>query len=406
MNKNTAFNTLLGDGGKKFILSLAKQYAAEFIQVRHHLHAHPELSYQEFETSAFVQSKLKEFGVDFEVKATTGVIGIIKGKNPESRVIALRADMDALPITEENDIEYKSQNAGVMHACGHDVHTTILLGAAKILNELKERFEGTIKLIFQPGEERNPGGASLLIKEGVLENPRPNGIIGLHVHPGLNIGKLSFRSGRVMASADEIYITIKGSGGHAAAPHLTADTILIASHLIIALQQIISRNRNPLSPSVLSICSFQGGHTTNVIPSEVKLMGTFRAMDEQWRYKAHELITKTATELVHAMGAEIDLKIDVGYPCVDNDVELTNKAWRLAEELMGKENVEETEVRMGAEDFGYYTQQIPGCFFRLGVRNEAKGIIHQVHTPKFNIDEAAIETGIAMMAWLGVSIKN
>jgi hippurate hydrolase len=388
------------------ILALAKQYANEFIQVRHQLHAYPELSYQEFETSAFIQSKLKEFGIDFEAKATTGVIGIIKGKNPGSRVIALRADMDALPITEENDIEYKSQNAGVMHACGHDVHTTILLGASKILSELKDSFEGTVKLIFQPGEERNPGGASLLIKEGVLENPRPNGIVGLHVHPGLNIGKLSFRSGRVMASADEIYITIKGSGGHAAAPHLTADTILIASHLIIALQQIISRNRNPLSPSVLSICSFQGGHTTNVIPSEVKLMGTFRAMDEQWRYKAHELITKTATELVHAMGAEIDLKIDVGYPCVDNDIELTNNAWRLAEELMGKENVEETEVRMGAEDFGYYTQQIPGCFFRLGVRNEEKGIIHQVHTPKFNIDEAAIETGIAIMAWLGVSMKN
>ncbi len=386
------------------IKSLAKQYAQEFIDVRHHLHAYPELSYQEFETSKFIQSKLSEIGIEFEVKATTGVIGIIKGKNPESRTIALRADMDALPITEENDIEYKSQNTGVMHACGHDVHTTILLGAAKILYQLKHEFEGTIKLVFQPGEEKNPGGASLLIKEGVLENPKPQGIIGLHVHPGLNYGKLSFRTGRVMASADEIYITIKGSGGHAAAPHLTADTILIASHLIVALQQIISRNKNPLSPSVLSICSVQGGHTTNVIPSEVKLMGTFRAMDEQWRYQAHELIKKTATELVHAMGAEIDLKIDVGYPCVDNDATLTNAAWRLAEELMGKENVEETEVRMGAEDFGYYTQQISGCFFRLGVRNEEQGIVNQVHTPKFNIDERAIETGIAMMAWLGMQI--
>jgi len=323
---------------KENIQALSKQYRNEFIAIRHQLHMHPELSYEEFETSKFIQSRLASYGIEFEVKAKTGVIGIIRGKNPESRVIALRADMDALPIIEENDIDYKSVNKGVMHACGHDVHTTILLGASKILQELKAELEGTIKLIFQPGEERNPGGASLLIKEGVLENPKPDGIIGLHVHPGLPVGKLSFRSGRVMASADEIYITIKGAGGHAAAPHLTADTILIASQLIVSLQQIISRNRNPLSPSVLSICSFQGGTTTNVIPSEVKLMGTFRAMDEGWRFKAHELITKTATELVHALGAEIDLKIDVGYPTVDNDARLTENAWQLAEEFVGKES--------------------------------------------------------------------
>ncbi len=390
---------------KEKIKSLAKKYSDEFIQVRHHLHAHPELSYQEFETSKFIQSKLKEIGIDFEVKATTGVVAIIKGKDPESRVIALRADMDALPIQEENDIDYKSTNNGVMHACGHDVHTTILLGAAKILNEIKNDFEGTLKLIFQPGEEKNPGGASLMIKEGVLSNPAPQGILALHVHPELQIGKLSFRKGRVMASADEIYITIKGKGGHAAAPHLTTDTILIASHLVVALQQIVSRNKNPLSPSVLTISSFQGGHTTNVIPSEVKLMGTFRAMDEQWRYKAHELIKKVSTELVHSMGGEIDLLIDVGYPTVDNDNSLTEAAWKLADDFMGKENILETEMRMGAEDFGYYTQQIPGCFYRLGVRNEAKGIIHGVHTPKFNIDESAIEIGIGMMAWLGVNIK-
>ncbi len=390
---------------KEKIKSLAKKYSDEFIQVRHHLHAHPELSYQEFETSKFIQSKLKEIGIDFEVKATTGVVAIIKGKDPESRVIALRADMDALPIQEENNVDYKSQNNGVMHACGHDVHTTILLGTAKILNEIKNDFEGTLKLIFQPGEEKNPGGASLMIKEGVLSNPAPQGILALHVHPELPIGKLSFRKGRVMASADEIYITIKGKGGHAAAPHLTTDTILIASHLVVALQQIVSRNKNPLSPSVLTISSFQGGHTTNVIPSEVKLMGTFRAMDEQWRYKAHELIKKVSTELVHSMGGEIDLLIDVGYPTVDNDNSLTEAAWKLADDFMGKENILETEMRMGAEDFGYYTQQIPGCFYRLGVRNEAKGIIHGVHTPKFNIDESAIETGIGMMAWLGVNIK-
>jgi len=385
------------------IKQLATQYADEFISIRHHLHAHPELSYQEFETSKFVQDKLRSFNIPFEVKATTGVVGLIKGKNPGSRVIALRADMDALPIQEENEVAYKSQNAGVMHACGHDVHTTILLGAAKILNELKNEWEGSVKLIFQPGEERNPGGASYMIKEGVLDNPKPQGIFGLHVHPGLDLGKLSFRKGRVMASADEIYITIRSKGGHAAAPHLTADTVLTASQLIVSLQQVISRNNNPLSPSVLSICSIQGGHTTNVIPSEVKLMGTFRAMDEAWRTKAHELIRKQAKGIAEASGAEIELHIDVGYPTVDNDPALTETGWQLANAYMGKENVEETEIRMGAEDFGYYTQVIPGCFYRLGVRNTEKGIIHNVHTPQFNIDERAIETGMGMMAWLGAS---
>jgi hippurate hydrolase len=385
------------------IKDLAHQYAAEFISVRQHLHAHPELSYQEFETSKFVQEKLRSFGISFEMKATTGVLGIIKGKSPDSRVIALRADMDALPITEENEVAYKSKNPGVMHACGHDVHTTILLGAAKILAELKDEWEGTVKLLFQPGEERNPGGASFMIKEGVLENPKPQGIYGLHVHPGLALGKLSFRKGRVMASADELYLTIKGKGGHAAAPHLTVDTILVASQLIVSLQQIISRNNNPLSPSVLSICAIQGGHTTNVIPSEVKLMGTFRAMDETWRSKAHELIRKQVAGMAEATGAEIDLHIDIGYPTVDNDPELTGKGWQLAEDYMGKAQVEETEIRMGAEDFGFYTQVIPGCFYRLGVRNEAKGIIHNVHTPKFDIDESAIETGMGMMAWLGAA---
>jgi hippurate hydrolase len=387
------------------IKALAQEYAGEFVEVRRHLHAHPELSYQEFETSAFVQQKLQSWGIPFEVKATTGLVGVIQGRNPNSRVIALRADMDALPILEENEVPYCSQNKGVMHACGHDVHTTCLLGAAKILNELKGEWEGTVKLLFQPGEERNPGGASYMIKEGALENPKPQGIIGLHVHPGLEAGKLSFRKGRVMASADEIYVTVKSKGGHAAAPHLTIDTIFVASQLIVNLQQVISRNNNPLSPSVLSICSFQGGHTTNVIPSEVKLMGTFRAMDETWRFKAHELIRKQVEGLIIATGAEIDLHIDVGYPTVDNDPVLTGHAWALADDYLGTDNVSETEMRMGAEDFGYYTQVIPGCFYRLGVRNEERGIIHNVHTPRFDIDETAIQTGMGMMAWLGASVS-
>lgn len=383
------------------IQTLSNQYKDEFIAVRRFLHANPELSYKEFNTSAYIQQFLTKLNIPFEVKAETGVVALIEGKNLSSRVIALRADMDALPIQEENDVPYKSNVNGVMHACGHDVHTTCLLGAAKILNEIKNEINGTVKLIFQPGEEKNPGGASLLIKEGVLANPAPTNIVALHVHPQLAVGKLSFRKGRVMASADEIYITIKGKGGHAAAPHLTADTVLIASHLIVSLQQIISRNNNPLSPSVLSICSINGGNTTNVIPSEVKLMGTFRAMDEVWRFKAHELIISQTKQLVQAMGAEADVLIDVGYPTVDNDAALTDAAMELAKAYMGESNIEETEVRMGAEDFGYYTQHIPGCFFRLGVRNEAENIIHNVHTPKFNIDENAIETGMGMMAYFG-----
>ncbi len=386
------------------IKTLAAQGQEENIAIRRHLHAHPELSYQEFETCKFVQAQLNKIGIPFTVIATTGVLGIIEGKNPSSRVIALRADMDALPIEEENDVDYKSKNPGVMHACGHDVHTTILLGAAKILWSLRGEFEGTIKLLFQPGEEKNPGGASYMIRDGALQNPVPQGIIGLHVHSGLPFGKLSFRKGRVMASADELYVSIKSSGGHAATPHQTVDTVLVAAQLITSLQTIISRNRNPQNPSVLSICSIHGGNTTNVIPSEVKLMGTFRAMDEVWRFKAHELMLQQAKGLAIATGAEIDFRVDVGYPTVDNEPMITEAAWRLADQYMGAENVEETELRMGAEDFGYYSQVIPGCFFRLGVRNELKDAIHNVHTPVFKVDEDAIANGVGMMAWLGVSL--
>ena len=385
------------------IKTLANKYSSEFIAIRRHLHAHPELSYQEFETSLFVQQKLTSFNIPFEIKATTGVIGLIEGKNPGKRVVALRADMDALPILEENDIDYKSTIPGVMHACGHDVHTSCLLGAAKILSELKDEWEGTVKLIFQPGEEKNPGGASLLIKEGVLENPAPGSIFGLHVHTILDTGKLSFRGGMVMASADEIYITIRSKGGHAAAPQYTSDTILIAAQLVVSLQQIISRNNNPFNPSVLSITSIQGGNTTNVIPSEVKLMGTFRAMDEEWRFRAHELIRKMSTELVHSMGAEIDIRIDIGYPFVLNNAQLCAGAKNMAAVYLGDENVEETELRMGAEDFAFYSHRIPACFFRLGTRNEEKGITIGGHTPTFNVDENAIEIGMGMMALFGAT---
>ncbi|HLO83220.1 MAG TPA: M20 family metallopeptidase [Chitinophagaceae bacterium] len=387
------------------IRQLASAYAADTIAIRHHLHAHPELSYKEYETSKYIQQKLAALGIPFTIMAGTGVVGLIAGNDPASRTIALRADIDALPIHEENKVPYRSLNDGVMHACGHDVHTSCLLGAARILQETKQEWSGTVKLIFQPGEERNPGGASIMIREGVLENPNPELIVGMHVNPQLETGKLSFRGGKVMASADEIYITVKGKGGHAAAPHQTTDVILVASHIVVALQQIVSRNNNPFSPSVLSICSFNGGYTTNVIPHEVKLMGTFRAMDEAWRSKAHGLIRQVAESVAHGLGAEIELHIDVGYPNVYNDENLHVIAMAKAAEFMGQERVEETELRMGAEDFGYYSQKIPGCFFRLGTGNINKGIRSGVHTPTFDIDEDAIEIGMSMMAYFGATLR-
>lgn len=386
------------------IQQLAKENLSKVIEWRRHLHRHPELSYQEFNTSKFIQSKMEEFGIPYEIKVNTGVIGLIKGKNPDKKVIALRADMDALPIQEENDIPYRSCVDGVMHACGHDVHTACLLGAAKILQETKDEWEGTVKLIFQPGEEKNPGGAHLLINEGVLENPTPAAIFALHVHTTMDAGKVSFRKGKVMASADELYITIRGKGGHAASPQLSVDPILISAHLITSLQQVISRKNDPFNPCVLSITSIQGGTTTNVIPDQVKLMGTFRAMNETWRRQAHELIKKTTTELVQSMGGEADVHIDVGYPCVINNDSITEKATTQAIQLFGEKNVEETEIRMGAEDFGYYAQKIPACFFRLGTRNQEKGITHGVHTSRFNIDEEAIEKGVSLMTWLAISV--
>lgn len=390
---------------KQQIASLAKTYKEPYTAIRRHLHAHPELSYKEFETCAFVEQELSKIGLSAVKMGGTGLVSHIEGQNPGSRIIALRADMDALPISEENDIPYKSTRPGIMHACGHDAHTAVLLGAAKILQETREHWSGTVKLVFQPGEEKNPGGATYMIRDGALANPTPEGIVALHVHPSLEVGKLSFRKGTVMASADELYITLKGKGGHAAAPQLTTDIILVASHLVVSLQQIISRNNHPLNPSVLSITSFQGGFTTNVIPAEVKLMGTLRCLDETWRAKAHEIIVRHVKHIAEAMGAEAEIKIDKGYPTVLNNPELTGNAWQLAEQLLGKEMVEETEMRMGAEDFGYYAQEIPGCFYRLGVMNVAKGITSGVHTPTFNIDEDAIETGMATMAWLGATLS-
>jgi amidohydrolase len=331
------------------------------------------------------------------------VVGYIEGKNPQKKTIALRADIDALPITEKNNVPYKSCNTGIMHACGHDVHTASLLGAAKILQELKNEFSGTIKLIFQPGEEKLPGGASILIKEGVLKNPVPNSIFGQHVHPPLAVGKVGFRTGMYMASADEIYMTVKGKGGHGALPHNCIDPILIAAHILIGLQQLVSRQTNPIIPAVLTFGKINStGGATNVIPNEVKLEGTFRTMNEKWREEAHFKMKKMAKGIAEGMGGECELKVVKGYPFLQNDESLTIRSKKWAEELLGTENVVDLPIRMTSEDFAYYSQEMPACFYRLGTGNVAKGITSPVHTDTFDVDENCLATGMALMSWLAV----
>jgi len=385
------------------VKKLSNEYAKETVAVRRHLHAHPELSYQEFDTARLVAEKLTSFGLKpQEGVARTGVVALIEGKNPSKRVIALRADLDALPILEANNVSYKSQNPGVMHACGHDVHTSSLLGTAKILNEVKTQFEGSVKLIFQPGEEKNPGGASYMIKEGALENPKPLSIIGQHVMPLLPVGKIGFREGMYMASSDEIYLKIIGKGGHGATPELTIDPVVIAATIIIALQQVISRNASPKQPTVLTFGRIIGEGATNIIPDEVNIAGTFRALNEVWRQSGLAKIKKMAGSIAEGMGGKCEVEISHGYPYLENNPELTRRIRKAAEEYVGKENVLDLDVTMGSEDFAYYSHVIPASFYRLGTRNEAKGITSYVHTPTFDIDEEALTIGPGLMAWLAI----
>ncbi|MEO8087203.1 MAG: M20 family metallopeptidase [Bacteroidota bacterium] len=388
---------------KTTIQSLAKKYHAEIVSCRRHLHQNPELSFHEFETQKFVEQKLNEFGIkDHQRMANTGVVALIKGKNPGKRVVALRGDMDALPIQETNKKDYISKNAGVMHACGHDVHTSSLLGAGRILNEIKYDFEGTIKLIFQPGEEKLPGGASMMIKEGVLENPKPDSVIGQHVMPQIDAGKVGFRKGLYMASTDEIYVTITGKGGHGAMPHLTIDPVLIASTMIVALQQIVSRNAKPTLPSVLSFGKFIANGATNVIPDSVYLEGTFRTLNEEWRAEAHKKIKHLAESIAEGMGGKCDFNIVRGYPFLVNNEELTTRVQAYANEYLGSDKIEELEIWMAAEDFAFYSQLSDACFYRLGVRNEGLGITSSVHTSTFDVDEISLETGMGLMAWIAL----
>lgn len=388
---------------KDKIQKLATDYKEDTIKLRRHLHAHPELSFEEKNTVAFVEEKLRSMGIDkIEPKANTGLVALIEGKNPSKKIISLRADMDALPITEANDVPYKSTNPGVMHACGHDVHTSSLLGTARILNEVKDEFEGTIKLLFQPGEEKVPGGASMMIEDKALSNPSPSAIMGQHVMPLIPVGKVGFRKGMYMASADELYLTVKGKGGHGAMPETLVDPVLISAHILVALQQVVSRKADPKTPSVLSFGKLQADGATNVIPDEVRIEGTFRTLDEDWRKKAHEQMIRIAEGIAEGMGGSVDFEVRKGYPFLKNEPLLTERCIQAAKEYLGEENVVDLDIWMAAEDFSYYTQEIDGCFYRLGTRNDAKGIVSGVHTPNFDIDEDALGLSTGLMAWLAL----
>jgi len=380
---------------KQIILQKTKEIKAEVVAIRRHLHQYPELSFNEFETSKFIQQKLTEWGIQFQNNIVkTGVVALIESSKNKSTCIALRADIDALPIQELNDVEYKSKKNGVMHACGHDVHTSILLATAKILNEIKDQLPQSVKLIFQPGEEKLPGGAKLMIEAGVLENPTVSQIFALHVFPELEAGKVGLKSGMYMASTDEVYITIIGKGGHAAMPKQTIDPIIIASNLILALQDIPNKICPKDIPCVLAFGRIEGLGATNVIPDKVELQGTFRTMNEEWRSKAHQKIKEIAQQITESFGGKVEVDIVNGYPFLRNDPVLTEKTRTKLNQFFGEENVIDLPIRMTAEDFAFFAEKIPATFIRLGVRNENIGIIQPVHNAKFDIDEDALVYGV------------
>jgi amidohydrolase len=386
------------------IKRLSRGHLKEITQIRRHLHANPELSAKEAQTAAFISKCLLSWGIEHQTGiAGHGIVGLIRGGIPGGKVIALRADMDALPIREKNNVPYVSKNPGVMHACGHDVHMASLLGTARILKSLEAEISGTVKLIFQPSEEKYPGGALPMIKSGVLENPRPAFIIGQHVFPELAAGKIGLRSGKYMASTDEVHLTIKGKGGHAAIPHKVIDPVIITAHIILALQQIVSRNAQPTTPSVLSFGRVIAEGQANIIPDEVRVSGTMRTFDEEWRMEMQNKIRTISTSIAEGMGGHCEVSIHKGYPFVYNDPGITGKVRQYAEEYLGKDNVEELDMRMTAEDFSYFAREIPGCFYRLGVMNETRGITSNLHTATFDADESSLETGMGLMSWIVAS---
>lgn len=387
---------------KNLVKDYAKEYYDYTVRTRRYLHTHPELSFEEYNTAAFVERELSKLNIPTYRMANTGVVGMITGDLSGNRVIALRADMDALPIQEVEGREYGSQTPGVMHACGHDAHTASLLGVAHILTKLKKKFSGTVKFVFQPAEERIPGGASLMIEDGVLENPKPEGITGQHVMPLLEAGQVGFRSGKYMASSDELYMTVRGKGGHGAQPHQNIDPIVVTAQIITAMQQVVSRMADPRIPTVLSWGKIIGEGATNVIPNKVYLEGTFRTFDEKWRGEAHSRIEDIAKGIAESMGAICELEIRKGYPVLNNDAELTEHNIQYAKEYLGAENVVDLDLWTAAEDFAYYSQVTKACFYRLGTGNKEKGITAAVHTPSFDIDEQSLLTGIGLMSYLAL----
>jgi amidohydrolase len=388
----------------------ARELFPTLLEIRRHLHANPELSFKEIKTSKFLSEQLTRHNIPHQAGMVgTGIVALIKGKNPDKKCILLRGDMDALPITEKSDVPYKSQNEGVMHACGHDVHSTCALGAAIILNELKDHFEGTVKIIFQPGEELLPGGASLMIEEGVLQNPKVDAAVALHVFTDLKAGQAGFRSGMYMASTDEIYMEVKGKGGHAAMPSEYNSPILIASEILLQLQQEFMVNKHAnvkgeVVPTVLAFGKVIASGATNVIPESVHIEGTFRTMDEKWRKFAHEKIVSIAEKIATEKNGKAEVKILHGYPVLVNNPQVTEIARSIASEYTGKENIVELPMRMTAEDFAYFTHHVPSCFFRLGTGNKEKGITSGVHSATFNIDEPALETGAGLMASIAIAL--
>lgn len=389
------------------IKELSRTYYSEIIEIRQHLHTIPETGYQEISTSRFIAERLTEMGIPFNSGiAKTGIMATITGSKGNGKVIALRADMDAIEINEQNNIPYISKFSGMMHACGHDAHMASLLGTAKILNELKSELNGTVKFFFQPSEEKFPGGAKPMIDEGVLENPKVSHVLAQHVYPELESGKVGFKTGKYMASTDEIYITVKGKGGHGGTPEKNIDPVLIAAHILVALQQIISRSAPPEIPAVLSFGRFIAEGRTNIIPDFVKMDGTLRTFDEEWRKIAHQKITKMVQSMAESMGGSAEILIDKGYPFVVNDESLTLRLKQWAEEYLGAENVVDLDLRMTAEDFSYFGQKVPSCFYRLGTRNEKMNIVSNLHTSTFDIDEKSIETGMGLMAWFAIMEIN
>lgn len=388
----------------------AKELFPYLVEVRRHLHQHPELSFKETETSKFISAHLTKHNIQHKTGvAGTGIVALIKGKNAEKKCILVRGDMDALPIAEKNEVSYKSKHEGVMHACGHDVHSTCALGAALILNGLKEHFEGSIKIIFQPGEELLPGGASLMIKEGILQNPKVDAAVSLHVFTDLAAGQAGFRSGMYMASTDEIYMDIIGKGGHAAMPAEYNNPVLIASEILLQLQKEFMGQKHldesgEQIPTVLAFGKVIAAGATNVIPERVHIEGTFRTMNEKWRKQAHEKIISLVKRIAAEKNAVAEINIMAGYPFLVNDEEITKTAKNTATNYLEKENVFDLPLRMTAEDFSFITQAVPSCFFRLGTGNKKQGITSGVHSATFNIDENALETGAGLLANIAIEL--